>query len=198
MGDVSRKMTTRTWQRPVRPDSERRDPEGGMTDRRDGGAADGTRPAPSLTNDPLTHGFMRDASSGAFLPEATAAPRPSLEEENPTSARLRAPGMADGDGWDSSSWRNERERGREPRRSSREPPVLKPSESWKREMAEAESQKSRRAAGGASHSSTRLIMEELSEFSAPRGWRRQPGRGERPKKSVSCQGGRSSSVMTAT
>ena len=110
MGDVSRKMTTRTWQRPVRPDSERRDPEGGMTDRRDGRVADGIRLAPFLTNDPLTLSlmldatddpstlsFMLDVNSGAFLPEATAAPRPSLEEENPTFARLRAHGMADGD-----------------------------------------------------------------------------------------------------
>ena len=66
MGDVSRKMTTRTWQRPVRPDSERRDPEGGMTDRRDGRVADGIRLAPFLTNDPLTLSSMLDANFGAF------------------------------------------------------------------------------------------------------------------------------------
>ena len=105
MGDVSRKMTTRTWQRPLRPDSEKRDPEGGVTDRRDRSAADRPKLAPILTNDLWTFTFMLDLDSRASLLESIAAPRPSLEEKNSTFARLRANGMADGDGQDPSSWR---------------------------------------------------------------------------------------------
>ena len=66
MGDVSRKVTTRTWQRPMRLDSERRDLERGVTYRRDGSATDRTTPAFSVTDDPLRLISMFDANVRAF------------------------------------------------------------------------------------------------------------------------------------
>ena len=164
MGDVSRRMTTRTWQRPMRPDSERRDPEGGETDRHDGSATDGHRRALSLTDGIWTLSIMIDANSRAFLLDATPAPRPSPEEENPTFARLRAHGMADGDGQDSSSWRTMQERGRKSQRSGEEQLRLVPN----RDTAETEGAKSHRATWQwprwTSHSSERRIPESTDPW----------------------------------
>ena len=150
MGDVSRKMTTRTLQRPMRPDSETRDLTGGVTDRRDmmftiSRAVDRPEIAPVLTSDlwtftftqteqtsmipERTETFMLDADSRAFLPDTILAPRPSLREASPSFARLRASVMANGDWQDQSSWRKAGGRGRDQWRPEGESVRLLPSES---------------------------------------------------------------------
>ena len=75
MGDVSRKMTTRTLQRPMRPDSETRDPTGGVTDRRDtmftiSRAADRPEIASILTSDLRTFIFTQTEQT-SMIPERT-------------------------------------------------------------------------------------------------------------------------------
>ena len=97
MGDVSRKMTTRTLQRPMRPDSETRDPTGGVTDRRDmmftiSRAGDRPETGSVLTSDLLmstfaqteqrtmiperTETFVFNAESGAFFVEGNPSITP--------------------------------------------------------------------------------------------------------------------------
>ena len=114
MGDVSRKMTTRTLQRPMRPDSETRDPTGGVTDRRDpiftiSRAGDRPETGPTLTSE--TSRF--NVESGAFLLKAIPALRPSLQEVSVTFARVRANGMANGGWQDQPYWRENEGRGRD-------------------------------------------------------------------------------------
>ena len=109
MGDVSRKTTTRTWQRPQRPDSEKRDPEGGVTDRRDRRIADRPRPATSLTNYLCRCIFMLVTNTSAALDSRAshlkpiAAPSLSLAEETSIQIHLETNDMADGAGWGVSS-----------------------------------------------------------------------------------------------
>ena len=183
MGDVNRKMTTRTLQRPLRPDSETRDPTGGVTDRRDmmftiSRAGDRPEIAPVLTSDlwiftftqteqtsmipERTETSMFNADSEAFLLEATLALRPSLQEVSVAFARLRADIIANGDWQDQSYWRKAGGRGRDRWQWERESFSLLPNESWERDAAAAGSQEYRRAAEGSSDgSSSKANWNEL-------------------------------------
>ena len=154
MGDMSRKTTTRTWQRPQRPDSETRDPEGGVTDRRDRNTTDGPRPETTLTEDSQAAAILGNGLCTLVVPQLT------------NDSRAKPNGMSDGDGQGPSSRREAGGRGRAQWRSEGEPLRLQPSGSWKRGAAEAESQEPRRAAEGTS----RLIVDHHSSNANEAEW----------------------------